>query len=253
MTMEQQPQTITNPTRTRLPRQVRERQMVDAATISFGRSGFHGTSMDQIAMDAGISKPMLYAYFDSKEGLYLACLRRAGLDMIDAVRASFDSTLPAELQLRDGFIAFLGFIKDNRESWNLVRNESFSGYQMFPDEMEHIRSLLRQVVRELLFASSLANDVDRERLDEAAMPTAAALLGGTEAIANWWIGEGEDVPVEVPCAYLMSLFWYGARHVWEGGDWYPSVPAALETVGGGIREGHGIDNPKESPFKFGQR
>ncbi len=252
--MEQQPQAISNPTRTRLPRQVRERQMVDAATISFGRQGFHGTSMDQIAMDAGISKPMLYAYFDSKEGLYLACLRRASLDLIDAVRASFDSTLPAELQLRDGFAAFLSFIKENRESWNLMRNESFSGYQMFPDEMEHIRSLLRQVVRELLFASSLSNEVDREQLDDAAMPTAAALLGGTEAIANWWVGEGANVPIEVPCAYLMSLFWYGARHMWEGGEWYPAARGTLETVAEGASEGHGmIDKPKDSRFRFGQR
>ncbi len=195
--------------------------MVEAAIVSFGRSGFHGTSMDQIAVDAGISKPMLYAYFDSKDGLYVACIRRAGLDLIDAVRASFDSKLTAEIQLRNGFLAFLGYIKDHREAWNLVRNETLSGQPIFPEEMEHVRLLLRKLVRELLFESSLSNQVDREKFEQAAMPTAGALLGAIESIANWWITEAPHLPVEVPCSFLMSLLWYGSRQLWNGGEWYP--------------------------------
>lgn len=214
--------------------------MIEAAIKSFGRSGFHGASMDQIAVDAGISKPMLYAYFDSKDGLYLACMRRAGLDLIDAVRSSFDSQLSAELQLHNGFMAFLGYIKDHREAWNLVRNETLSGQPVFPDEMEHIRGLLRQVVRELLFESSLTNEVDREKLDHAALPTAAALLSATESVANWWVTEAEDQPVEVPCSYLMSLFWYGARHLWDGGEWYPAEPIENETLAGTGLTGTGL-------------
>lgn len=215
-----------------MPRPARERQMVEAAIVSFGRGGFHTVSMDQIAIDAGISKPMLYAYFDSKEGLYLACIRRAGLDLIDAVRSSFDSTLTAEVQLRNGFLAFLGYIKDHREAWNLVRNETLSGQPVFPEEMEHIRHLLRKLVRELLFESSRSNEVDREQLDQAAMPTAGALLGATESIANWWITEAPHLPVEVPCGLLMSLIWYGARHLWSGGEWYEFETAADSPLGG---------------------
>ena len=43
----------------RLPRAVRERQIMDAAVDVFSRLGFHAASMDEISEVAGISKPML--------------------------------------------------------------------------------------------------------------------------------------------------------------------------------------------------
>ncbi len=54
------------PPRRRLPRQVRERQILDAAVTVFSRQGFHLTSMDDIAEVAGVSKPTIYAYLGSK-------------------------------------------------------------------------------------------------------------------------------------------------------------------------------------------
>lgn len=216
--------------RARLPRPVRERQMLEAAIISFGRHGFHGASMDQIAEDAGISKPMLYAYFDSKEGLYIACIRRAGLDLIDSVRKSFDSNIEAEQQLWNGFMAFLGYIKGHREAWNVVRNETLTGQPLFPDEMENIRVLLRQLVSELLAESALTSEVDREAFEKAVGSMSAALLGATEAVANWWVESGDDDPIEIPVSYLMSLFWLGARSLWKGDEWFPPVAPGSEQL-----------------------
>ena len=60
----------------RLPRAVREQQMLDAALQMFSANGYHETSMDAIAAAAEISKPMLYLYYRSKEELFGACLSR---------------------------------------------------------------------------------------------------------------------------------------------------------------------------------
>ncbi len=60
----------------RLPRAVRERQMLDSAVRVFSRRGYHAASMDEIAEDAGISKPMVYAYLGTKEEVFLAALHR---------------------------------------------------------------------------------------------------------------------------------------------------------------------------------
>ena len=49
--------------------------MIEAASGLFAEHGFGGVSMDDIAKASGITKPMLYAYFDSKEGLFAACAR----------------------------------------------------------------------------------------------------------------------------------------------------------------------------------
>lgn len=69
----------------RLPRAVREQQMLDAAVEVFARKGFHDTSMDAIAAEAKISKPMLYLYYGSKDELFRACIQREGLRFIEAV------------------------------------------------------------------------------------------------------------------------------------------------------------------------
>ena len=74
----------------RLPRAVREQQMLDAAVQMFSVNGYHETSMDAIAAEAEISKPMLYLYYGSKEELFGACLDRELTRFVDAVRADID-------------------------------------------------------------------------------------------------------------------------------------------------------------------
>lgn len=61
-----------------VPRADREEQILEAATRLFGTLGFAATSVAAVAEPVGISKPMVYSYFGSKERLYGACLRRAG-------------------------------------------------------------------------------------------------------------------------------------------------------------------------------
>ncbi|HPZ96222.1 MAG TPA: helix-turn-helix domain-containing protein, partial [Mycobacterium sp.] len=85
----------------RLPRAVREQQMLDAAVQLFSVHGYHETSMDAIAAQAQISKPMLYLYYGSKEELFGACLSRELGRFIDAVRADIDlKASPRELLRR---------------------------------------------------------------------------------------------------------------------------------------------------------
>src|ERR1700750_104069 len=59
-----------------VPRAEREQQMLDSAEQVFGQRGYQPTSMNDIAAGAGISKAMLYSYFESKEALYVACVER---------------------------------------------------------------------------------------------------------------------------------------------------------------------------------
>src|ERR1700721_110456 len=74
--------------RRRMPRPERERQMPEVAGRSFAARGFHAVSMDEIAKQAGISKPMLYQYFGSKEGLYVAYVRQQGSALLAGVRGA---------------------------------------------------------------------------------------------------------------------------------------------------------------------
>ncbi|MFG2819851.1 TetR/AcrR family transcriptional regulator [Kitasatospora sp. NPDC048365] len=71
-----------------MPRQERERLILDAAAEEFGRKGYARGSTAEVAARAGITKPMIYEYFASKDGLYLTCLERAGTRLVDAVRSA---------------------------------------------------------------------------------------------------------------------------------------------------------------------
>src|SRR2546427_11817422 len=89
-------------TRRRVPRAKREGQMVEAATRIFGQRGYHEASMDEIAAACGITKPMLYSYFDSKEGLFLACLDKGDERLRAAVRDAVEGATGAEQRLWRG-------------------------------------------------------------------------------------------------------------------------------------------------------
>ena len=60
----------------RLPRVQRREQILAAATRAFARSGFAATGLDDIAVEAGVTRVILYRHFDSKTDLYQAVLDR---------------------------------------------------------------------------------------------------------------------------------------------------------------------------------
>src|SRR5437588_7256787 len=106
--------------RRRMPRFERERQMLEVAGRSFAARGFHAVSMDEIAKQAGISKPMLYHYFRSKEGLYVAYVRQEGSALLDGMRNAAPPGAPPAERLWEGTLAFFGYVDEHRPGWGLL-------------------------------------------------------------------------------------------------------------------------------------
>ncbi|WP_139979611.1 TetR/AcrR family transcriptional regulator [Nocardioides litoris] len=65
-----------------VPRLDREAQIVAVACRRFGEQGYAGTSVADVALAAGISKPLIYQYFGSKDGLYVVALREAAAVLV---------------------------------------------------------------------------------------------------------------------------------------------------------------------------
>lgn len=208
--------------RARLPRPVREQQMLDAATELFGNNGYHSVSMDQIADAVGVSKPMLYAYFDSKEGLYAACLKRAGEQVVAAIGASYDTNYTPEEALWHGFVAFFKFVRENRVSWQLVRNDTISEIEQFRTLVNGIHSDLRGVIGELTKIASAQTAGDPFAEAELREAAAYSVLGSAAALANRWADNGScDSPPEKFANQLMQFFWMGFENLAEGAVWRP--------------------------------
>lgn len=219
--------------RVRLPRATREQQMIDVATEVFGGHGYHATSMDQIAYEARISKPMLYAYFDSKEGLYAACMRRAGERLLDKVAESYAEDRTAERHLWDGFLAFFDFIGKHAAAWRLVCGQSFYETSAFEEISDGVHANLRAVIEDLFARASRDTPGDPFADPHRRAAVAHAMLGAAESLGAWWCESHDDLPPEVPCRELMNFFWLGIDNLSEGRVWSERSFEALPPRPGG--------------------
>ncbi|OBG77367.1 TetR family transcriptional regulator [Mycobacterium sp. E2462] len=187
----------------RLPRAVREQQMLDAAVQMFSVNGYHETSMDAIAAEAEISKPMLYLYYGSKEDLFGACLNRELSRFIDAVRADIDFTQSPKELLRNAIVSFMRYIDANRASWIVMYTQATSS-QTFAHVVREGREQIIELVAGLVRAGSRAPRSEREH-----EMMAVALVGAGEATANR-LSTG-DVDVDEAAEWMIHLFWHGLR------------------------------------------
>src|SRR6186997_2080941 len=122
----------------RVPRAVRERQLVELGEELFAERGFAKASMDELARRAGVTKPVIYELFGSKEGLFRACLEGLALRLAESIAEAARAAEPgegsaaepaggesaaesaAEARLRAGGLAFLRFAAENRVAYELL-------------------------------------------------------------------------------------------------------------------------------------
>lgn len=180
-----------SPRRRKLPRAEREKQMLDIAAQAFGRHGFHAASMDEIARACGVTKPMLYAYFSSKEGLYLATVERAGRYVVGAVEALLAEPDPLT-RLRQGAALLLQFIDRDRHGWAVLFAEGL-GDRPVARRVAGYRSRIAQAAALTLAEAGQGRKAAAAAV-RAAEPYAVGLLGAGEALARWWLNQ-RDVPL----------------------------------------------------------
>ncbi len=187
----------------RLPRAVREQQMLDAAVQMFSANGYHETSMDAIAAQAQISKPMLYLYYGSKEELFGACLSRELSRFIDTVRAEIDLQQSPHELLRSTIGSVLRYIDENRASWIVLYTQATSS-QAFAHTAGEGRERIVDLVARLLEDGTRKPEPDNDF-----HLTAVALVGAGEAVAAR-VSVG-DADVAEASELLVNLFWRGLK------------------------------------------
>lgn len=204
----------------RLPRDVRERQILDAAVAVFSERGYHSASMDEISEVAGVSKPMIYAYLGSKEDLFGQCIRREATRLMEAVTGGVQLELEPDMQLWHGLRAFFRFVGEHRESWRVLHRQATSQGGPFVEDVLAMRMRAINLVDALLVRTATRQGLD-EQATQATEALAAALVGGAESLADWWLDHA-DVPDKVVAGWLMNLVWMGFGDLVQGSVWTPS-------------------------------
>ena len=208
----------TSPTFKRLPRAVREQQMLDAAVRVFSRRGFHAASMDEIAEDAGISKPMVYAYLGTKEELFIACLHREGTRLMEAIVAGVGTDLPPDEQLWRGLRAFFGFVGAHRDGWAVLYRQA-RAQQPFAGALATMRERMVEVIGAMLAQALAAEGRDVRDMDLEVM--AYALVGASESLADW-LADRPDADPDKTATRMMNFAWVGAAQLLHGETWPPA-------------------------------
>lgn len=185
--------------------QVRNRDAIlEAGLEAFSLHGFRGTTLDQIAAGAGLSKPNLLYYFPSKESVYVALLERLLLTWLDPLRAMDPEGEP--------FDELMGYV---RRKLALSRD--------YPRES-------RLFANEILRGAPQIGDVLAGELRE--------LVEDRTQIITRWIDEGRIAPVDPK--HLLFSIWSLTQHyadfdvqvraVLGGEDPFPSAAAHLDML-----------------------
>jgi AcrR family transcriptional regulator len=183
-----------------MPRERREQLILDVAGRVFAREGFHSASMDEISEFAGVSKPMLYAYFGSKEGLYLTYIERAGAELLERLEnAQPRDRLPASV-LRARISEFLSFVEEHGDGWKVLFRE-LGSTKPFSDRVAELRERIAGTIRRMI-EGGVASCPGYP--PSAADAIAHALVGAGESLANWWL-DHPDVPRDQVAAWYFGV------------------------------------------------
>ena len=104
----------------RLTAAARREQILDVSVQVFARNGFHSTSMNDVADAAGVTKPVLYQHFDSKQQLYQALLEEAGNRLRTAIATAVVGATNGKQQTERGFRAYFRWVADDHDAFLLL-------------------------------------------------------------------------------------------------------------------------------------
>ncbi len=176
--------------------------ILEAGGRLFGRGGYEATTVDDVAAAAGVTKPIVYRHFGSKDGLYLGILERHRQDL-PSFAAGGDRSgegVPAagaiEAQaLRSILSGWLDYVQSHSYAWRMLFWDTGGGV-----EIERFRLEVRTQARQVLAA--LIRSYAREPIaPEEVEPLAELMRSGMASLVLWWL-EHDSTPRE---AILESL------------------------------------------------
>ncbi|OBF15779.1 hypothetical protein A5725_02595 [Mycobacterium kubicae] len=171
----------------------------EAATRLFAEKGFAATTVDDIAQATGLTKPMLYRHFESKQELGVALMTRARAELIEAPLARFQpGVAEPQSQVPAMVDAWLEHVERHPNSARLL----FTPVTGDP-EVERVQTELfaRQTATQAALLREFAPELDDVETEALATMMRASLC----AIALWWLDRPE-IPRDVPARALLRSF-----------------------------------------------
>ncbi|WP_372451117.1 TetR/AcrR family transcriptional regulator [Nonomuraea rhizosphaerae] len=195
-------ETVTEPrSRRRMTGRERREQLIQISRTLFAEKGFDGTSIEEIAATAQVSKPVVYEHFGGKEGLYAVVVDREMQKLLGMITEALAAS-HSLIKLERAALALLMYIEESSEGFRILVRDSHaaSGTGTFASLISEIASQVEDV---------LADEFAARGYDPKLAPMYAQMLVGMVALTGqWWLDVRKPGREEV-AAHLVNLAWNG--------------------------------------------
>jgi AcrR family transcriptional regulator len=181
-------------------------QLMATGRAVFAAKGYEATSIEEVAQQAGVSKPIVYEHFGAKEGLYAAIVEREMDDLVARVSSRISQGTPRE-RFEGAVLAFMDYVKEEPAGFAVLTRDS---------PMAAARRGMTRVIDDL---AQRVGDVFRGEFERAGYASrvapiyANALVGMVTQVGHWWAAEGRAFSSAEVGRHVAALGWMGLRHL----------------------------------------
>ena len=188
--------------RSRMTGKQRREQLIEIGRKLFADKGFEGTTVEEIAAKAGVSKPVVYEHFGGKEGLYAVVVDREIRTLLDGIAGALTTQGHSRALLEQAALALLDYIEGSTDGFRILVRDSPTG-----QSTGSFASLISDVASQV--EHILAAEFKRQKLDPKTAPIYAQMLVGMVALTGqWWLDSRKFKKADV-AAHLVNLAWNG--------------------------------------------
>jgi AcrR family transcriptional regulator len=194
--------------RGRMTGQERRAQLLNVGRSVFATVGYEAASIEEIAKQAKITKPVVYEHFGGKEGLYAVVVDREVRRLVDGITAALEGDHPKEL-LEQAALGLLTYIEEEPDGFKvLLRDSPVAGGK------GSLASVIGDIATQV--EHILAGEFKQRGYDPKLSPIySRALVGMVVLVGEWWQEVGKPKR-EVVAAHLVNLAWNGLKDLQTG-------------------------------------
>lgn len=180
--------------------QERRQQLLDIGRHLFAERGFEGTSIEEIAAQAGVSKPVVYEHFGGKEGLYAVVVDRE-VERLTAIAMELLEKPHSEPKFEAAAVSLLRYIEENADGFRILVRDSN------PGSGGTYGTLLADIASQVEFI--MADFLRSRGRDPKLAPMYSQMMVGMVAFTGQWWLDARKPKVELVAANLIDLAWNG--------------------------------------------
>lgn len=188
--------------RARMTAHDRREQLLVVARALFAEKGFEGTSVEEIASRADVSKPVVYEHFGGKEGVYAVIVDREVQALLGALSGALAERGHPKQLVQRAALALLGYIEASPDGFRILVRDS-----PVAQATGTFSSLIGDVATQV--EGLLAAQFDKRGLDPDIAPIYSQMLVGMVALTGQHWAEVREPSKQVVAAHLVNLAWNG--------------------------------------------